>query len=397
MDIQKEGIEQFGTPQYLYNLDVFCENIQALKESLLSNRLFFSVKANPRKKFVQVANQCGCGIEVASAGELLFVMKCGVEAKNIIFTGPGKTKEELEIAVEERIYLINVESLQEINMINRMSRDKNCITKIALRINPDIRENSSKVKMSGVSSQFGIEESILSREFFDEIESMKNVEVIGLQLYMGTDILDEKEICDNTAYILELAQNISQKYHLKFSYVNAGGGFGVPYSSKEKPIDMLRLKEDMLEVCAKYSDFLKQVTLCFESGRYLLAECGVFMTRVLYRKESKGNTYLICDGGFNFHASSAFLGRFVRGNFPMYVLEKTGEEKEFFVTGPCCTPTDLLGQRVKLPSNTQEGDVIVIEKSGAYGLTFSPYGFLSHKLPKEVGYGGERGYELWEE
>lgn len=125
-----------------------------------------------------------------------------------------------------------------------------------------------------------------------------------------------------------------------------------------------------------------------------MAECGLFMVRVLYRKESRGNTYLVCDGGANFHAASAFLGRFVWGNFPMYVLGKEGAEKEFYVTGPSCTPTDLLGQKVMLPSDADAGDIIVIEKSGAYGLTYSPYGFLSHKLPLEIGYEKESGFQI---
>ncbi len=386
-EIIRRACVQYGTPLYIYDMDMFCENISTLRGQLLPDSgLFFSVKANPLPQFCKLAYQKGCGVEVASDGELNLALKAGILPKDIVFTGPGKTEEELKLAIQTGIYMINVESIQEIRKIQEIAKGEDKKVSIALRINPCKRKTTGKVQMSGTSSQFGIEEEDLTDELMVEILTMSNVDLCGIHIYMGTSILKAKEICENTEYAIQLGVKLAEKYRFHLKYLNAGGGFGVPYFSGDGRLDMEELAQGMKQLWGTYGKKLADTRVYFESGRYLLAECGLFLTRVLYRKESKDNTYLVCDGGANFHASSAFLGRFVRGNFPMHVLGREGAEKEFNVTGSSCTPTDLIGQRVKLPEETTEGDIIVIEKSGAYGLTYSPYGFLSHKLPKEVGH-----------
>lgn len=378
---------QYGTPLYFYDLDLFKHNISTLQLHLPFNSgLYFSVKANPLEELCKIAVQNECGVEIASDGELDLVLKVGVLPENIVFTGPGKTESELEQAIEAGIYMINVESIQEIRKIQFLAERQNKKVSIALRVNPCQKKATSKVQMSGIASQFGIEEAALSHELFEEIFSMKNIQLAGIHIYMGTSILDAEEICNNTEYAIRLGLKLSEKYSFELKYLNAGGGFGVPYFPNETELDLKELIKGMSLLEEKYKKQLVNTKIFFESGRYLLAECGKFLISVLYRKESKGNTYLVCDGGANFHSASAFLGRFVRGNFPMHVLGKEGEDKEFYVTGPSCTPADLVGQKVKLPSDTVEGDIIVIEKSGAYGLTYSPHSFLSHTLPVEVGY-----------
>lgn len=394
-DIQKRAVWQYGTPLYLYDLEQFRLKINKLRKHLFpQSGLFFSMKANPLPKFCDIAYRGRCGVEIASAGELSLSLSAGVKPEDIIFTGPGKTERELEQAIEAGIFIVNAESIQEIRKIQKIARKKERVVPIALRINPHERKGSGKVQMSGIASQFGIEEEDLTEPLFEEILSMPNISLCGIHVYMGTSILKAEEICENTEYAIQLGLRLANTYSFELTYLNAGGGFGIPYFPKERELDMKELDSGMKQLGTTYKSQLTGTRVYFESGRYLLAECGVFLIRVLYRKKSKGNCYLVCDGGANFHAASAFLGRFVRGNFPMYVLGKSGEEQEFYVTGPSCTPTDLIGQKVRLPKNTKEGDIIVIEKSGAYGLTYSPYGFLSHSLPMEIGYRGEEGFEI---
>ena len=394
-DIQKKAIQEYGSPLYLYDLDQFRSNIDRLREHLFpESGLFFSMKANPLSAFSSIACEKSCGVEIASGGELELALNSGVVSENIVFTGPGKTESELQQAIDAQIYMIHVESFQEIQIINQLAEKKGRNVPIALRINPNGIKSSGKVQMSGTASQFGIEETDLDDSLFEEISSLKNVNLTGVHIYMGTSILNAEEICQNTEYSIRLGIELSQKYAFKLRYLNAGGGFGIPYFPGEKALDLSVMSNGMAILKEKYQKQLWETKLFFESGRFLLAECGLFMVRVLYRKESRGNTFLVCDGGANFHAASAFLGRFVRGNFPMYVLGKKGAEKEFYVTGPSCTPADLLGQKVMLSSDTDEGDIIVIEKSGAYGLTYSPYGFLSHRLPSEIGYEKESGFQI---
>lgn len=391
--IIREAVEQYKTPLYLYDLDYFDSNIIKLRDKLFAGSgLYFSVKANPLMELCQIAYRAGCGVEIASAGELAIALGAGVPPEYIVFTGPGKTEKELEAAIEAEIFMINAESIQEIRKIQSIAEKAGKVVPIALRINPMDRKGTGKVRMSGVASQFGIEEIDLTETLFKEIFSMPNTKLCGIHVYMGTSILKAEEIYKNTEYVIELGLRLANTYSFEFTYLNVGGGFGIPYFPGEYELDIEELGRGMKRLEDTYKSRLTETKVYFESGRYLLAECGVFLIRVLYRKESKGNCYLVCDGGANFHAASAFLGRFVRGNFPMYVLGKSGNEREFYVTGPSCTPTDLVGQKVKLPQDTAEGDIIVIEKSGAYGLTYSPYGFLSHALPAEVGYRAEGGF-----
>lgn len=392
-EVNQAAVRQYGTPLYLYDLDKFRENIVTLNAHLpLNSGLYFSVKANPLEKLCVLAYQKGCGLEVASDGELQLAIKAGVLPEHIAFTGPGKTEDELIQAVRAGIYMINVESFREIQMIQRIAAQEGKMVAIALRINPAERKTKGKVQMSGTASQFGIEETELTSDFFQKIQIFPNICLSGIHIYMGTSILDAGEICQNTEYAIRLGIELSKRHSFELKYINAGGGFGVPYFPGEKEFDMELMLQGMKKIEEKYNEQLKDSKVYFESGRYLLADCGQFLIRVLYRKESKGNIYLVCDGGANFHSASAFLGRFVRGNFPMHVMGKMGNEMEFYVTGPSCTPTDLVGQKVKLPEDTEEGDIIVIEKSGAYGLTYSPYGFLSHSLPMEIGYEKKTGF-----
>lgn len=392
---KEEVVERYGTPLYLYDFDQFREKISYLREHLFhGSNLLFSMKANPLPSFCKISQEEGCGIEIASGGELTLAMKSGTVPEHIVFTGPGKTKQELKQAVGASVHMINVESMQELRYIDRIAEDYGQVVPVALRINPCQRTSAGKVQMSGTASQFGIEESDLSDEFFKEIDSLPNVCVQGIHIYMGTSILDAEEICSNTEYAFRLGLRLADTYSFPLKYLNAGGGFGIPYFAQDKKLDMNILGRGMRILEEKYGDQLSDTNVYFESGRYLLAECGLFLVKVLYRKKSKGNIYLVCDGGANFHASSAFLGRFVRQNFPMHVLGKEGKETEFYVTGPSCTPTDLIGQKVMLPEHTDVGDIIVVEKSGAYGLTYSPYGFLHHRLPVEVGYEKEKGFRI---
>lgn len=394
-EIIEEAVKQYKTPLYLYDLELFENSIAKLRDKLFPDSgLYFSIKANPLSQLCQIAYRAGCGVEVASDGELSVAISAGVQPEDIIFTGPGKTVRELEQAIETGIFMINAESVQEIRKIQEIAEGKGKAVPIALRINPCERKGTGKVRMSGIASQFGIEETDLTETLFEEILSMPNIKLRGIHVYMGTSILEAEEICKNTGYVIELGLRLANTYSFEFSYLNVGGGFGIPYFPGESELDIEELGRGMQRLEHTYGRRLAETKIYFESGRYLLAECGVFLVRVLYRKESKGNCYLVCDGGANFHAASAFLGRFVRGNFPMHVLGKSGSEGEFYVTGPSCTPTDLVGQKVKLPEDTAEGDIIVIEKSGAYGLTYSPYGFLSHALPKEIGYRAEGGFEI---
>jgi diaminopimelate decarboxylase len=176
---------------------------------------------------------------------------------------------------------------------------------------------------------------------------------------------------------------LSEQYRFAPEFLDLGGWFGIPYFPGEVPFNETELAEGMSAIWDHYRNHLRSTKMAIESGRYLTAESGVFLTKVLYTKECKGVKYAICDGGSNHHANSAFLGRYIRNNFPLHVLEKQDNPTELTVVGPLCTPTDVIGQKVTLPP-VIPGDIIAIDKSGAYGPSNSPLFFLSHPLPAEV-------------
>jgi len=380
-----EVLKQYETPLYFYDGDKIEENVKLLKNSIMNGaNLFFSMKANPLVGLCRLMTKLGCGIEVASKGELYLALKSGCDPNNIIFSSPGKSRDELEYAVGKHIHIINVESLEELELINQIAEEQKWCVNVAIRINPKESQMNAKIKMSGVSSQFGIEEAAIDDTTMNIIKGMKNIKLVGIQVYMGTQILQCEDIINNTEYIIKLALELSGKYHFKLLYINMGGGFGVPYFRNEKNLDMEQISKGMKLLSSKYKADLENVELVFESGRFIMAEAGKFVTKVLYKKESKGEKYIICDGGSNFHAASAFLGRSIRNNYPIHSIPDQEEKEEMTVTGPLCTPTDVIGQSVQINKDIKAGDYIVIDKSGAYGVTYSPLAFLGHISPIEI-------------
>lgn len=383
--IIQEAVQTFGTPLFLYNQNSIENRMQKLKGALLQNaRLYYAMKANPLMGIVRMLNAAGCGIETASQGEIETAIKAGVNARDILFTSPGKTESELAYAIKAGVHIINVESLEEANCINDIAGNLGKVVDIALRINQNVNFSKAKIKMTGVSSQFGIEETELTEQFFDQLASMKNIRVMGIQVYSGTQVLVADEILKNVEYVIKMALSLSEKYGFQLSYLNLGGGFGIPYFKDEKELDLAALHDGMMLLEKQYGEKLNNTEIIFESGRFLVADSGLYVTRILHRKESKDNLFYICDGGSNFHSSTAFLGRFIRNNFPMYAITDRGANRKVNVVGPLCTPTDLMGQNVELSGNLQKDDLIIILKSGAYGLTYSPIHFLSHETPMEV-------------
>lgn len=389
--IIKEACLKYQTPFYLYDKQCIIDHAKKLKNILFKDvNIFFSMKANPLIGIMKLFISSGFGIEVASKGELIIALSAGCKASNIIFSGPGKEKKEIEYAVDNNIYCINIENIREINMIDSVAAYKNKTVNIGIRINPSVK-SKGKISMSG-ETQFGVSLDNI-KYAIEEINKCEHLKLIGFQVYMGTQITDASEIINNTERIIELSFYLSELYKIKLEYINFGGGFGVPYFANEHNLNTDELKQGMQLLYEKYKKLHSIKRLVFESGRFLMAESGVFVTQVLYKKRMGNTNFLICDGGSNFHSASAFLGRFIRNNYPMHSISDSSEKETVTIVGKLCTPTDIIGQNITI-NKTFEGDYIVIEKSGAYGLTYSPYGFLGHELPREILYDAVSGFSL---
>lgn len=377
--------QEYPTPFYVYRQEIMEQNYRRISGAIYPGaRLFYSMKANPLLGVCQIFARLNAGIETASKGELNLALKAGFAPENIIFTSPGKTREEIVFAVKKGVKLINVESLEEAKLVNEVAKEENVVMKIGIRVNPAASYSNAKIKMSGVSSQFGIEEADLTGEFWDEIKACDNIEVQGIQVYMGTQMLLAEDIIKNAEYAMKLALRLSDEFGFALRYLNVGGGFGVKYFKNENELDYEALKTGMEQLKEDFGDAFDQTEVIFESGRGLMAETGEYVTKVLYVKESKGQKYVVCDGGSNFHSSAAFLGRFIRNNFPLHTFPEGEEMGECTICGPLCTPLDVIGQKVSVNAGIKSGDLVVIEQSGAYGYTYSPCMFLSHEQPFEL-------------
>lgn len=379
--------DTIGTPCYVYDAAALRNRIRQLRDAINNARFFYSLKANPNKSIVRVISQQGVGAEVCSYQELKIALAAGVAPKNIIFVGPAKTTRDVAAAVDHKIKAIIVESIEELGKINEIARTRKVVQDVALRINPEFHTLGARLSMSGVSSQFGIDPSELDRAF-DVALSSNHLRLAGIHVYMGTRILDHDVVLENTKNILALAEDLMLKRGVSFDFVDIGGGFGITYSPTETPLDLAALGHSLTKRIHAFKQAYPDTEIVIELGRYIVAEAGVFLTRVEYVKNSKNSRFAICDGGSNVHAAAA-QGASFRRNFPLRPLNpRTGSPQEWNISGPLCTPTDLIGKNVMTPP-LKPGDLVRIDKSGAYGLSFSPVNFLSFEAPAEVLFDGD--------
>ncbi|MGD3112000.1 type III PLP-dependent enzyme [Streptomyces sp. YGL11-2] len=388
-EIQGIGIselaERFGTPLYLYDGAELASRIDGLRAELHPRlEFFFSLKANPNVAVCAALHARGARAEVSSLVELLTALRAGVAPRDIIFLGPGKSAGELEACLEHGIHAIVCESLGELDLIDELARRRGAVARVMLRVNPTFSVKGSGLTMGGKPRQFGIDEvQLLARTGLAGPHA--NVRLMGVHAYMGTRILSEEAVAENTARIFELAGRVSAELGFELETVDIGGGLGVAYFDGERDLDLPLLAARLNPLIAEFADAHPRTRLVMELGRYLTATAGTYVARVRYVKESMGERFAVADGGTNHHMAAVGIGSFVKRNFPMALLNRLDEpaDESWHVTGPLCTPNDTLGKKIALPA-VRPGDLVGVLRSGAYGPTASPVQFLSHGYPAEV-------------
>ncbi len=380
-----ELAKEYGEPLYIYDVEVMEKQCEKLRSALPDRfEIFYSMKANPNVSIVAALNPWVNGLEVSSMRELYVGLSAGFSPERIIFVGPSKSEDELREAVSKQIYCVVAESEEEVFLVDRISREMGRTTNVALRINPAFDAAGSKLKMGGSARQFGIDEEGIE-EVINRVKSLAYANVIGIHIYLGTRILDHEVAWKNTRYILELAQRLQETTGLEMRMIDVGGGLGVSYFTGEHDFDINAFAEDFNPFFPQYSKSWPNTRFIMETGRYLVAESGVYVTRVRYVKSSRGQKFLLTSGGMNHHQATTSIGTLVKDHFPIEIVNKMSQDKvqEVNVCGPLCTPADVLGKSVKMV-DVEPGDLLGILKSGAYGLTASPIKFLSHDHPIEV-------------
>jgi diaminopimelate decarboxylase len=377
--------EQVGrTPFYAYDRGVLDRRVKHLREALPAEiKLHYAVKANPMPALVNFMAQRVDGLDVASAGELRVALDAGVGPKKISFAGPGKSESELCQAVAAGI-LLNVESMREIRLLAQISDRLGVSARVAVRVNPDFELKSSGMKMGGGPKQFGVDAESVP-------EALAAIGKLGLafegfHIYSGSQNLRPDAICEAQTQGFELAVRLAAFAPSEVITLNLGGGFGIPYFPGDRPLDIGPIGDHLAQILQAAKSRLPSVEIVIELGRYLVGEAGVYVSRVVDRKVSRGEVFLIVDGGLHQHlAASGNFGQVVRKNYPVAIGNRMNSSRREVasVVGPLCTPLDLLADRMEL-AVAEPGDLVVVFQSGAYGLTASPTAFLSHPVPAEI-------------
>jgi diaminopimelate decarboxylase len=373
-----------GTPFYAYDRALVQTRIASLRQALGPDvHLHYAIKANPMPALVDFVARSVDGLDVASAGELKTALDSGMAASRISFAGPGKTDAEITQAVAAGV-TINLESEAEAERVEAAAAGLKLRHPVALRINPDFELKSSGMKMGGGPKQFGIDAE-RAPELLQRLVQL-GLDFQGFHIFSGSQNLRVDAIVEAQAKSIELACRLSESSPGPVRVLNIGGGFGIPYFPGESPLALEEIGANLRERLPHVRAALPEATVVLELGRYIVGEAGVYVCRVVERKVSRGQVFLVTDGGLHHHlAASGNFGQVIRKNYPVVVGNKVhGVEREIAsVVGPLCTPLDLLADRMELAC-AAPGDLIAVFQSGAYGLTASPTSFLSHPRPGEI-------------
>lgn len=372
------------TPVYAYDRQLVAERIASLRAALPERiEIHFAVKANPMPAMVGFLLNLVDGFDVASKGELLTVLNAGANPTTVSFAGPGKTDEELRVAIASEI-CISVESATELARCAELAREIGGIARISLRINPLFELRSSGMKMTGHPSQFGIDVADV-KEILSEAPNI-GVCYEGVQIYSGSQNLNTGALIEAAGKTLDLVAEMNAILPAPLSFANIGGGFGIPYFAHEKPFDLKAVGKALERRISALPHHLERTKIVMELGRYIVGEAGYYLTKVIDIKVSQGQKFVVVDGGMHHHlANSGNFGQTLRKNYPILVANKITQRRveKVNIVGPLCTPLDIVAKDMELPL-IEVGDTIAIMQSGAYGYSASPLKFLGHQEPIEL-------------
>ena len=373
------------TPFYAYDRALITRRVAELRAALPADiHLHYAIKANPMPAVVNLLGALVDGFDVASVGEMKTVLDTPMAPDKISFAGPGKGDHELRQAAAAGI-VINMESAREARVLTQIAQELNVRPKVTIRVNPDFELKSSGMKMGGGPKQFGIDAERVPA-LLRELAELP-LEFFGFHIFSGSQNLRAESLMEAQTKTLELARRLAADAPAPVQLLNLGGGIGIPYFPGEEAVDLARIGAHLAVLMPAARRDFPVAEFVLELGRYFVGEAGVYVSRVIDRKESRGQVYLVTDGGLHHHLSaSGNFGQVIRKNYPVLVgnkVEPSGPPSVASAVGPLCTPLDLLGDKMSL-GHAVEGDLIVVLQSGAYGLTASPTAFLGHPAPLEV-------------
>lgn len=372
------------TPFYAYDRQLISDRVAALRSSLPDRlHLHYAIKANSMPAVVQHLSGLTDGLDVASLGEMKTALDTGISPDKISFAGPGKSDNELAAAVAAGV-IVNVESEGELERIAACGEQQSLTPRISVRVNPDFELKTSGMKMSGGPKPFGIDAECVP-DVLHRISEL-TIDFKGFHIFSGSQNLRPEALIEAHTKTFELAYRLAEAAPVPVTWLNIGGGFGIPYFPGDQSLDLRPVAENLQRLMDEGLSRLPEAQIVIELGRYLVGEAGIYVSQVIDKKVSRGETFVITNGGLHQHlAASGNFGQVIRKNYPVAVGNRmTSKNRELVnIVGPLCTPLDILANKVELPE-IKHGDLIVIYQSGAYGLTASPQGFLSHPPTVEI-------------
>jgi diaminopimelate decarboxylase len=379
-----ELVAEAGSPLFVYDAALITARAKALRAALPDRLgLHYAMKANPFAPVLRHMAGLVDGFDIASGGELLMAEAAGVSAERISFAGPGKRDADLEAAIARGVTL-NLESAREAERALAIGERLGRAPKLAIRVNPDFDLKGSGMKMGGGAKPFGVDAAgvpALARRII-----AAGAEWRGFHIYAGSQTLDASAIAEMQAATLALAARLAEASGSALPACNLGGGFGIPYFPGDAALDLVAVGAALGAQFEDLPEVLAGTAFCIELGRYLVGEAGVYLTRIIDRKESHGEVFLVTDGGLHHQlAASGNFGTVVRRNYPSAIATRFGApiEEEASIVGCLCTPLDRLADKGGFP-RAEEGDLVAVFCAGAYGASASPVHFLGHGPAAEL-------------
>lgn len=391
---------RFGTPLYAYDLAAVTARAQALQAALPErSRLLYSFKANPLPAVAEATRSGGCGAEITSEGELVAARQAGFDLREALFGGPAKTEAAIRAALAAGVRWFSCENWSDLDRVARLAATAGTTAQILLRVNP-AEAPTARLAMTGVASQFGFEETeLLAPEARARLQH-PGLRLRGIHVYFGTQVADVAALTENTRRALALAARLETSLGFVCAVVNAGGGFPWPYAHAAPEPDLSGLRQ-ALDAVWRDSPLSATAELWFESGRHLVASAGTLVARVQAVKTSRDRRFILLDTGIHHLGGMAGLGRIPRAPVDFLLLADDAATRApcpalppADVVGPLCTPLDSLARGLALPE-LREGDLLAVPNVGAYGLTASLIGFLSHPPPLEVAHRDGEILSVW--
>ena len=382
--IEQLAAQVGSTPFYVYERAAMRQRVEVLRATLPDAvSIHYAIKANPMPAVVDHMAGLVDGLDVASLGEMQVAIGSGMPAAEISFAGPGKGDNELRGAIAAGV-TINLESPGELERVLVIGEAIGATPQLAVRVNPDFELKSSGMKMSGGPKPFGIDAEIVP-EVLERI-GQSGAHFRGFHIFSGSQNLRPDSLVEAQNATFDLAYRLAAQAPGPVEMLNIGGGFGIPYFPGEQRLDLAPVCDNLGGRVDECRQRLDGVEIVMELGRYLVAEAGAYVCRVVDKKASRGLTYLVTDGGLHHHlAASGNFGQVIRKNYPVITAHAVheGARETVSVVGPLCTPLDILGDKMEL-GQADVGDLMVVLQSGAYGYTASPHLFLGHPAPKQI-------------